>query len=86
MTLQNLFYLTSITTFCLAILLLASLVVLVFFIMKKVGQLVDNINAKVDAVGRVVEDPTDVAMEIGSSILRAGFIRVKRVFNQNSDK
>lgn len=84
MSLQDLFYLTAIITFGVATLLLASLVVLVFFMMKKLGQLSDNINKRVEEVGRIVEDPGEAALEFGSSLVQGVVGRMKGIFSKEA--
>ncbi len=81
MTLQDVFYLTNIIVMILAIILLAALVILVFYIMKKFGQLSDNLNRRIDAVGRIVDDPVDLASDIGAAMAEKGVNQVKKLFN-----
>jgi hypothetical protein len=83
MSLQNWFYLTNIIVMVLAIVLLAALVVLVFYIMRKFGQLSDNISRRVDAVGKIVDDPADLAAEVGAAMAEKGVRQIKK-FIQDS--
>jgi uncharacterized membrane protein len=82
MNLQNTFYLTTIVMEVLAILLIAALVILVFFIMKKLGQLSDNVNKKIDAVGQIVEHPGDIAVEAGAALVAGSFEQMKKMWNK----
>lgn len=81
MTLEDVFHLTAIITFGLATLLLTSLVVLVFFMMKKLGRLLDNIDKRVEAVGKIVEDPGDAAVEFGASLVSGIVSRSRKWFS-----
>jgi uncharacterized membrane protein len=82
MSLQDTFYLITIIMETLAIILLAALVVFVFFMMKKFGQLSDNINRKIDAAGKIVEDPADVAFDVGAAIAVSSFHKVKKLLKK----
>ena len=82
MDLQHIFYLTTIVMEFLTIFLLAALVVFVFYIMKKIGQLSDNVNRKIESVGRIVDDPGNVAMEIGAAIAATSIQRLKKFFGR----
>lgn len=82
MTLQDTFYVVAIISFSMSIILLTSLVVLIFFIMKKFGQLADNVNQRVDAVGKIVDNPGEAAVDIGASIIGASIVRVKSMFTK----
>lgn len=84
MSLQDIFYLTNTIVMILAIILLAALVILVFYIKQKFGQLVDNINRRVDAVGKIVDDPADVAAEMGAAMAEKGVREIKKLFRNNS--
>jgi hypothetical protein len=66
----------------LAIILLAALVAFVFFMMKKFGQLSDNINRKIDAAGKIVEDPADVAMDVGAALAVSSFTKIKKLLKK----
>lgn len=79
MSLQEIFYLVTIIMEVLAIVLLTALVVFVFFMMKKFGQLSDNINRKIDAAGKIVEDPADVAMDVGAALAVSSFAKLKKL-------
>ena len=79
MTLQNVFYLTTIIMEVLGIVLLVALVIFAFFLMKKIDSLTtlveqkidtltDKISQNLDAAGHIVEQPGDVAMEVGSAL------------------
>jgi hypothetical protein len=79
MSLQDIFYLTNTIVMALAIILLTALVVLVFYIKQKFGQLVDNINRRVDAVGKIVDDPADIAADVGAAMAEKGIKEIKKL-------
>ena len=66
----------------LAIVLLGALVAFVFFMMKKFGQLSDNINRKIDAAGKIVEDPADVAMDVGAALAVSSISKIKKLLKK----
>ena len=80
MSLQDTYYLTNIIVMILAIILLTALVILVFYIMRRIGQLSDNINRRLDEVGKIVEDPADVAAEVGAAMAEKGLKQIKKLF------
>ena len=80
MSLQDIFYLTNTIVMVLAIILLTALVILVFYIKQKFGQLVDNINRRVDAVGKIVDDPSDIAADVGAAMADKGIKEIKKLF------
>ncbi len=82
MSLQDTYYLTSIISQAFVIVLLATLVIFVFFMMKKFGQLSDNINRKIDAAGKIVEDPADVAMDLGAALAVSTFSKIKKLLKK----
>jgi len=82
MSLQDTFFIITIIMEVLAIILLAMLVVFVFFMMKKFGQLSDNISRKIDAAGKIVEDPADVAMDIGAALAVSSFTKIKKLLKK----
>ena len=82
MSLQDIFYFITIIMEVLAIILLTALVVFVFFMMKKFGQLSDNINRKIDAAGKIVEDPADVALDVGAALAASSFSKIKKLLNK----
>ena len=82
MSLQDTFYLITIIMEVLAIVLLAALVVFVFFMMKKIGQLSDNINRKIDAAGKIVEDPADIAMDVGAALAVSSISKIKKLLKK----
>ena len=82
MSLQDVYYLTNIIVMILAIILLAALVILVFFIKSKIGQLAENINHRVDEVGKIMEDPADVAADIGAAMAEKGIRKIKKIINE----
>lgn len=82
MSLQETFYLATIVMEVLAILLLLTLVVFVFFMMKKFGELSDNINRKIDAAGKIVEDPSDIAIDVGAAIVAGSWSKVKKLLRR----
>lgn len=79
--LQNIFYATTIIMEFLAIVLLALLVICVFYIMRKIGQLSDNLNRKIDAAGHIVENPGEVAAEVGGALAAQAVNQVKEIWN-----
>lgn len=82
MSLQEIFYLVTIVMEILAILLLLVLVIFVFFIMKKFSEISDNINRKIDAAGKIVEDPADVAIDIGAAIAASSWVKLKSLLSR----
>ena len=89
MTLQNTFYLTTIIMESLGIVLLVALVVFAFFLMKrfdtltkmvevKFDQITNKLEHHIDAAGRIVEQPGDVAMEVGSALAAGAVASVAR--------
>ena len=82
MSLQETFYLVTIIMEVMAIALLVVLVVFVFFMMKKFGQLSDNINRKINAAGKIVEDPSEVAMDVGAALAVSSVKKVKNLLNK----
>ena len=82
MSLQDTFYLITIIMEVLAIVLLGALVAFVFFMMKKFGQLSDNINRKIDAAGKIVEDPADVAMDVGAALAVSSISKIKKLLKK----
>ena len=82
MSLQDTFYLVTIIMEILAIVLLAALVISVFYIMKKFGELSDNVNKKINAAGKIVEDPADVAMDVGAALAVSSVKKVKNLLNK----
>jgi uncharacterized membrane protein len=84
MSLQNVFYLTNIIVMILAIILLVALVILVFVIMKKFTELANNISRRIDTVGRIIDDPVDVAAEMGAAMAEKGIQKIKKLIHNNT--
>jgi len=85
MSLQDTFYLMSIIYMSLLIVVLVIVAGLLFFIMRKIGEVSDNINAQIAKVGKI----TSSAEEISSSVtaVTTGALRkVGRLIGAKKDK
>lgn len=73
MSLQDIYYLTNIIFTSLLVVLLVVIIIMLFYIMKVIGKLSDNLNEKIDQVGRITQNAEDVASSV--SAVASGAIR-----------
>lgn len=83
MSLQDTYYLTNIIVMILAMVLLTALVIFVFYIMRKFTELSDGVNKRLDEVGRIVDNPADVASDVAADFVEKSARRLKKVITDN---
>jgi uncharacterized membrane protein len=64
MSLQDIFYLTNIIFMSLLIIILLGMVIIMFYIKKKIEEISDNVNEKINAVGRITSNAEEVASSV----------------------
>lgn len=77
--LQTTFYIVGITYMIFNIVLLAAVVVGIFFVFRATRDIRKKVEEKVKYMERIIKHPEDVAAEIGASLIRTGLGRVKKI-------
>lgn len=78
MSLQDIYYLSNIIFTSLLVVLLVVIIIMLFYIMKVIGKLSDNLNDKIDQVGRITQNAEDVATSV--SAVASGAMRTVSSF------
>jgi hypothetical protein len=79
MDLQTVFYVLGIVCMSLSLLLLISLVILVFYIWKKVGQLQKLVEEKIEDISN---RPGEIAAQVGAKVVSQAVKKAKKFFDQ----
>ena len=73
MSLQDIFYLMAIIFMTLLTVFVIVMIILLFFIKNKIGELSDNVNAQITKVGRITSSAEEVADSV--SAVASGALR-----------
>lgn len=82
MTLQNIFYILAIICMLLALGILIAIAILVFYIKKKITQIHNQIENKINTLTRGILQPSDVAVGVGSKVAEIALDTVKGMFRK----
>lgn len=86
MSLQDLFYIVGLFYMTMCIVLLLSLVVAVFYIKKKVGDLEHTFEKKLEIISQAASHPAEAAVGIGASLAEAAVDRIKEALEGKGKK
>jgi Sec-independent protein translocase protein TatA len=84
MDLQNTFYIVGIIYMTLYTLLLIAVIVLLIYIKKKVTELTENIQEKINTIQDMASHPKETAASFGAAVAQTAFEKVSR--SRNSRK
>lgn len=86
MSLQDLFYLLGIIMMSLASLLLLGIVILLFYIKKKITDLHDTIENKINTVSSLVSQSGEIAANVGATLAQGAIKGVARMMEKKKEK
>jgi len=86
MTLQNIFFVVGIICMTLYTLLLVAVVVLLFYIKKKISDLTENIQEKIDLAKEVITHPQNVAASVGAAVADTAISKAVEFINHKKKK
>jgi Sec-independent protein translocase protein TatA len=81
MDLQNTFYIVGIIYMTLYTLLLIAVIILLLYIKKKVTELTDNIQEKVETIQDMASHPKETAASIRAAVAQTAFEKVSKSRN-----
>lgn len=79
MNLQTLFYIVGIVAMMSYTLLLIAMVILLFYIKKKLSDTYETLAGKIDTVKQIASHPQEVAASIGASVARSAMERIGKL-------
>ena len=82
MDLQTTFYVMSIISMSLQVILLLFVVVLLIFIVKKLSSIYKQIEARLKDAKEIMQHPRDLAEDVGQAVVHTAISEVSRVFNR----
>lgn len=80
MDLQTVFYLVGIIYMTFATILLIAMVIVVFYIKKKITDIHDQVNEKIHTF---TTKPADVALEVGAAVATSAVKKMKDIINKH---
>lgn len=78
-TLQNVFYVVAIITMSLVTLLLAALIIVLFYIRAKLGEIVNVVEKRLDEAKDIITHPSKMAETVGEAIVDTAVNQVSKL-------
>ena len=82
MDLQNTFYIVGIIFMSLATIILIFIGYVLFALKQRITHLTQTVEDRVDAISRMVADPTDAAITVGARVANKAVNKVKSIINK----
>lgn len=79
LTLQNTFYVVGIITMSLVTLLLAALIIVLFYIRAKLGEIVNVVEKRLDEAKDIVTHPARMAETVGEALVDTAVNQVQKM-------
>jgi hypothetical protein len=76
MNLQDTFYIVGIISMTLYTLLLIAIIILLFYIRKKVSDLAENISKKFEVINDIIKHPKEVATSVAAGVAETALTHV----------
>lgn len=83
MDLQTVFYTLGIIFYILSILILLGISIGVFLLYRKINQIYQQIDEKIEAVRRIANDPSELAASLGAGVASSAIRKVGSMMNGN---